>query len=882
MSRCMCVALRPLRRWALVVAATTCIVACDKDLGSARAAAIGTATLSIEGGATWTRSTNVNLTIAPVGWTPTSMCISNTSRCTSFVPFAASKPWTLSGTVGTKTVNATLRDSTGSTAAISASIYLDNQPPSPVVAKLVRQSTSINVSWTGSADTGMGLSGYQVWATDVAGADPCTTGAAAYLGPDTSFSHDNLDPTRPYAYCVHAVDNAGNKGRPTVVRAPVSPEYDPPLGTAISLNAGAALTNSRTVTLDLSASDASGPFSMCVSNSASCNQWKPFAASSKWALAGTDGTATVRVWFKDQFGNTTRLPLTASIILDTTVTDVPSMTATSMQTGVDLTWGPAADANGVTHYTLVWQPGTIPPASCATGPIAYQGLGLGYVDTAMPSGPHSYRLCVVDSAGNTSKGLIRTATVPSDQIKTAAQAAGIYAGAAVNHGALTTDPEYAAIIAAEFDVVTPEYGMKWKSLEPIRDQWNFGPMDAVVATAAAAGQRVKGHTLIWHHEVPTWAASLPPADLLDAIHAHIRATVGHFRGSVFAWDVVNEAIDDKTLTLRPGIHSALGVAGLAQVYKWVEEEDPNALLIYNDYGIEGAGAKTEAVRALLSELMAQGARIDAVGMQAHLDTAAYPSELSLRHAIQRFSELGLRVTYSELDVRTRTADASGPITRRGQAQALVYRLVAAVCATEPACLGITLWGFTDKVTSIKNDDPLVYDAKYAPKPAYSALIAGLQRLSPTSTSTKIVNGNFEANSTGTPWSAAGATLTIRPVFALTGNGATISGRTQTYHGVGQTIAGGLRSGDTVCSAAWVRVDSPRDSVSILLRTGSGSTTRYISLANTVPAQDAWSLVSSCRVFFGANTATDSFLSVVGPRVGTTFCVDDVALWTLVP
>ena len=146
---------------------------------------------------------------------------------------------------------------------------------------------------------------------------------------------------------------------------------------------------------------------------------------------------------------------------------------------------------------------------------------------------------VADGGGGAGATLAAACSVP-----TLACATNKLVGAAVNAQALDDVPAYAEVLAREFDYITPENVMKWGPLQATQGAWDFSAADALVANAAANGQSVKGHALVWHLQMPDWASGLPDAALIDAVHAHVSTTVKHFRGKLRAWDVVNEAIAD--------------------------------------------------------------------------------------------------------------------------------------------------------------------------------------------------------------------------------------------------------------------------------------------------------------------------------------------------
>jgi endo-1,4-beta-xylanase len=314
-----------------------------------------------------------------------------------------------------------------------------------------------------------------------------------------------------------------------------------------------------------------------------------------------------------------------------------------------------------------------------------------------------------------------------EPLKDAAAATGRLIGAAVQ-ASLLTDPTYASAVAHHFNYLTAESEMKWGTIERQQGQPNFGPADEIVSFAKSRGARVKGHVLLWHGNSPAWLENLSPAEARRAVEDHIRTTVGRYRGRVAAWDVVNEAIADSG-GMRDTVYSRkLGSAYIAEAFRLAHEVDPDALLIYNDYSAEGMNAKSDAVYALVRDLIQQGAPIGGVGLQMHLDAASRPAVGDFARNMKRLSDLGLLINISEMDVRI--ARLSGDQTARFEEQRRIYHDVTAVCVAEPRCHALTFWGFTDRHSWIDQsfgaDDPLLFDDSYHAKPAYYGVLDALK------------------------------------------------------------------------------------------------------------------------------------------------------------
>ena len=321
------------------------------------------------------------------------------------------------------------------------------------------------------------------------------------------------------------------------------------------------------------------------------------------------------------------------------------------------------------------------------------------------------------------------AATDPDPLRNAAASAGKLVGAAVQ-SSLLTDARYSAVFARHFDYVTAEYEMKWDPIERARGSENFSGGDAIAAYAAARGMQVKGHALLWHQAVPSWVDALPAAELRAEVDRHIRSVAGHFRGRVRAWDVVNEAIDDSGFGLRnSSFRQKLGDGYIAEAFRSARAADPQALLFYNDYSGEGLGGKSDAIYNLVRNLLAQGVPIDGVGLQMHVRAANPPPADSVAANMRRLAALGLRVNISEMDVRVR--DIGGATPANLDTQRAVYRSLVAVCVAEPACDGVTFWGFTDAHswihTTFGPDAPLLFDSQYVAKPSFFGVLDAFMR-----------------------------------------------------------------------------------------------------------------------------------------------------------
>ena len=303
----------------------------------------------------------------------------------------------------------------------------------------------------------------------------------------------------------------------------------------------------------------------------------------------------------------------------------------------------------------------------------------------------------------------------------------LFFGTAVDTTALANEPTYRARVASEFTSVTPENVMKWDTIEPQQGVLNFAPADTLVSFAEANHQRVRGHNLVWHNQIPSWLTtgvangSITPSMLLDILHQHITDEVTHFKGKLAEWDVVNEALNDDG-TLRSDIWlQNLGPGYIADAFRWAHQADPRVKLFYNDFNIESVNAKSTAALTLLVQLRSEGVHVDGIGIQGHLDTR-FPAPGDLAVNMKRFADAGFQIEMTEADVRMPTPETATQL----EAQAGAYSVMVDACLVTRRCTGVTVWGFTDLHSWVPGTFPTegfadVLDNNYNPKPAYSQL-----------------------------------------------------------------------------------------------------------------------------------------------------------------
>jgi len=300
----------------------------------------------------------------------------------------------------------------------------------------------------------------------------------------------------------------------------------------------------------------------------------------------------------------------------------------------------------------------------------------------------------------------------------------------------------AELILKHFASVTAENAMKMGPIHPKEDEFFWADADAIVNFAQTNKLKIRGHTLCWHNQTPAWlfkdaqGADVTKEVLLKRLKDHINAVVGRYKGKIYAWDVVNEVIDDddsKYFRESPW-YKICGEEFVAKAFEYAHAADPNALLFYNDYNTESAG-KRERIYKMLKGLLDKKVPIHGVGLQAHWSIFS-PTEQELRQSVEKFSSLGLKVQFTELDIsvyqsehsrRERRADESDAFTPEMEAkQTEQYKMVFKVFREyKDKITGVTFWNVSDNSSWLDNfpvrgrkNYPLLFDQNFQPKKVY--------------------------------------------------------------------------------------------------------------------------------------------------------------------
>ena len=306
---------------------------------------------------------------------------------------------------------------------------------------------------------------------------------------------------------------------------------------------------------------------------------------------------------------------------------------------------------------------------------------------------------------------------------------------------LFDDIQTEALVKKQFSSMTPENVMKMGPIHPEENRYNWVPADKIADFAQKNSILLRGHTLCWHSQTPNWffkkdGQTVTKEELLARMKTHITDVVTRYKGKVYAWDVVNEAINDggdKAMRASE-FYKIIGEEYIEKAFEYAHAADPNAKLFYNDYNTENA-VKRERIYQLLKKLKEKGVPINGVGLQGHWSNFE-PSAAELEESITKFASLGLELHFTEVDVSVypKKHDMSKEAftgkaeytPEMEQKQAVQYKMLFDIFRKhKDKITSVTFWNFSDKYSWLDNfpvrgrkDFPLLFDQNHQPKKAY--------------------------------------------------------------------------------------------------------------------------------------------------------------------
>ena len=336
-------------------------------------------------------------------------------------------------------------------------------------------------------------------------------------------------------------------------------------------------------------------------------------------------------------------------------------------------------------------------------------------------------------------GLVAPVCGAQETLRALAEERGRYIGAILNSEWFNNsiEPEFEEIHKAQFNVVVAENEMKFDATEPQQNTFSYTKGDRMVEYAKANKMRVRGHALAWHSQVPNWVNDhRDKQELLGILKNHIDSVVGHWKGQIAEWDVVNEAVNDEDHTWRSRgsvWFETIGAEFLDSAFVWAHAADPDAELCYNDYSIEwgvGQGSKGGFVVEQVKRWKASGIPITCVGTQTHIEIAHETTPANVRALAKALAEYDVVLNITELDVGFPQGSAGSLGASDYAKQGHLYRQFMDVFLEEPNMGEFVIWGLTDAHSWLDGQQGrtqgLLYDKQYKAKPAYDSLIASLK------------------------------------------------------------------------------------------------------------------------------------------------------------
>ena len=316
------------------------------------------------------------------------------------------------------------------------------------------------------------------------------------------------------------------------------------------------------------------------------------------------------------------------------------------------------------------------------------------------------------------------------------------------------DPAREDLVASQFNTITPEDVLKWETVHPEPNRYDFEPADRCVSFGEKHGMFIVGHTLVWHQQLPPWVfeENGKPASretLTERMRTHIHSVVGRYKGRIKGWDVVNEALDeDGSLRQSPWLE-ILGEDYIRMAFEFAHEADPEAELYYNDYSLENEAKRMGAVR-LVKSLKSAGVRIDGVGLQGHVQLK-WPTLDQVDKTLAAIGRLGVKAMITELDIDILPGPdlgGSAEVSLRHAAnpklnpysaglpddmqQTLARRyadLFSIYLKHRETLNRVTFWGVTDGDSWLnewpvpgRSSHPLLFDRQAVAKPAFKAVV----------------------------------------------------------------------------------------------------------------------------------------------------------------
>jgi endo-1,4-beta-xylanase len=304
------------------------------------------------------------------------------------------------------------------------------------------------------------------------------------------------------------------------------------------------------------------------------------------------------------------------------------------------------------------------------------------------------------------------------------------------------DGNHGELLKKHFNSITAENAMKFGEIQPIEGKYDFSKTDKMKEFALSNNLKMRGHTFVWHNQNPAWlfedknGVQVSKKLLIKRLEEHAKVVANRYKDVIYAWDVVNEAIEDKSGEQYRDTpwRRILGEDYIKTAFDIVREADNKAELYYNDYNNEQPEKLLKSY-GMLMDLLEKGTPIDGVGIQAHWNITDNNLIENLRNAIEMYASLGLKIQVTELDVsmfnfEDRRKDLSDPTSEMLYLQEEMYNNIFKIFREyRDVVNSVTFWGISDKYTWKdgfpvvgRKDWPMIFDVNGNPKASFEKII----------------------------------------------------------------------------------------------------------------------------------------------------------------
>jgi endo-1,4-beta-xylanase len=293
-----------------------------------------------------------------------------------------------------------------------------------------------------------------------------------------------------------------------------------------------------------------------------------------------------------------------------------------------------------------------------------------------------------------------------------------------------------------FNSITAENAMKFGEIQPEEGKYDFYKTDKMKEFALRNNMKMRGHTFVWHNQNPSWLFTNKNGEqvskeiLINRLKEHVKVLSDRYKDVIYAWDVVNEAVEDKSgeLYRDTAWRRILGEDYIKTAFEIAREANNETELYYNDYNNEYP-EKLDKSYKMLKDLLRKGTPIDGVGIQAHWNITDNNLKENLKNAIEKYASLGLKIQITELDVsmfnfEDRRKDLLQPTSEMLYLQEEMYNNIFQIFREyRDVVNSVTFWGISDKYTwkdyfpvRVRKDWPMVFDVDANPKPAFERIV----------------------------------------------------------------------------------------------------------------------------------------------------------------